>query len=140
MTPKKISYVVIFAMLVFSVHLLSADDSAKGPKIEFEESSFDWGTVQQGSQVKHIFKFKNVGSDTLKIDRVKTSCGCTAAESSKVIAPNEFGQIDVTFNTGTRKGKASKTVYVYSNDVEASRRSVVIHGMIEADPSSEAKK
>lgn len=140
MTTKRISCLVVFAVFVFSAHLLMAADDVKGAKIEFEESSYDWGTVQQGSKVKHVFKFKNIGTDTLRIARVKTSCGCTAAESSKIIAPNEYGQIDVTFNTGTRKGKASKTIYVYSNDVEAARRSVVIHGMIEPTTKSEMDK
>src|SRR5262245_52891898 len=108
------------------------EEAAKGAKIQFQESSFDFGTVEQGSAVKHVFKFKNVGSDTLRIEQVKTSCGCTAAESSKIIPPRQDGQIAVTYNTGSALGKASKTVFVYSNDVEANQRSVTVHGTIEA--------
>jgi hypothetical protein len=105
------------------------------------ESSYDFGTTVQGTQVKHIFKFKNVGTDTLKIEQVKTSCGCTAAwESSKVIPPQKEGQIEVAFNTGSVLGKASKTVFIYSNDLESPKRSVVIHGMVEAKKTEEAKK
>lgn len=103
----------------------------KGPKIKFEETSFDFGTVAQGTAVKHVFKFKNVGTDTLKIEKVKTTCGCTAAESSKIIAPNAEGQISVTYNTGSAVGKASKTVYVLSNDAEAEQRSVSVHGIVQ---------
>ncbi len=110
--------------------------TAKGPKIQFVETSYDFGTVAQGAAVKHVFKFKNVGTDTLKIEQVKTSCGCTAAESSKIIAPNAEGQIAVTYNTGSALGKSSKTVHVFSNDVEAKQRSVTVHGVIEAQKTA----
>ncbi len=106
--------------------------TAKGPRMQFQEVSYDFGTVPQGSIVKHVFKFKNVGTDTLRIEQVKTSCGCTAAESSKIIAPNAEGQIAVTYNAGSALGKTSKTVSVHSNDVEAQQRSVTVHGVIEA--------
>src|SRR5262245_48579317 len=108
------------------------ENEVKGAKMQFKESDFDFGTVAQGSAVKHVFKFKNVGTDTLRIEQVKTSCGCTAAESSKIIPPQQEGQIAVTYNTGSALGKASKTVFVYSNDVEANQRSVTVHGTIEA--------
>ncbi len=108
------------------------ESETKGAKMQFQESTYDFGTVAQGSAVKHVFKFKNVGTDTLRIEQVKTSCGCTAAESSKIIPPEQEGQITVTYNTGSGLGKTSKTVYVYSNDIEAKQRSVTVHGTIEA--------
>lgn len=114
--------------------------AVKGPKIQFAESSFDFGTVAQGTAVKHVFKFKNVGTDTLRIEKVKTTCGCTAAESSKIIAPNAEGQISVTYNTGSAVGKASKTVYVFSNDVEAKQRSVSVHGIVQAKEADESEE
>jgi len=135
---------VLALMFVFAAAIslnVLADDGAKGPKIQFVESSYDFGTTVQGTQVKHIFKFKNVGTDTLKIEHVKTSCGCTAAwENSKVIPPQKEGQIEVAFNTGSVVGKASKTVFIISNDVESPKRSVVIHGLVEAKKTEEAKK
>lgn len=118
-----------------------ADDGVKGAKMQFVETSYDFGTTVQGTQVKHLFKFKNVGSDTLKIKQVKTSCGCTAAwESSKIIAPQKEGQIEVAFNTGSVLGKASKTIYIMSNDVESPKRFVVIHGIVEARKAEAEQK
>ncbi len=113
--------------------------TTKGPKIQFEETSFNFGTVAQGTAIKHVFKFKNVGTDTLKIEKVKTTCGCTAAESSKIIAPNAEGQISVTYNTGSAVGKTSKTVYVFSNDVEAKQRSISVHGFVEGKDEEESE-
>ncbi len=140
MKSKLVLALILAFAAAFSINVL-ADDGAKGPKIQLVESSYDFGTTVQGTQVKHTFKFKNVGTDTLKIEQVKTSCGCTAAwESSKVIPPQKDGQIEVAFNTGSVLGKASKTVFIYSNDVEMPKRSVIIQGMVEAKKTEEAKK
>jgi hypothetical protein len=42
------------------------------PKIEFEETVYDWGQVYQDAKVIHIFKFKNTGEADLTIDKVKS--------------------------------------------------------------------
>ncbi|MBU1628026.1 DUF1573 domain-containing protein, partial [bacterium] len=47
--------------------------------IVFNEMEYDYGEVEEGVEVTHIFKFKNNGISKLKIEDVKTSCGCTAA-------------------------------------------------------------
>lgn len=146
MLLKRIFNLALISVIVLSCNFAMAQDSTssakslKGPKMEFAETSYDFGTASQATQVKHIFKFKNVGTDTLKITELKTSCGCTAAESSKIIAPQEDGQIEVTYRTGSNVGKVLKTVYVVSNDVEVPRRSVSIQGMVEAKKVDESKQ
>ncbi len=91
-----------------------------GPQIEFEETEFDFGEIREGEKVTHIYRFENVGQDTLVIKEVRTSCGCTAAiVSSKRIAPKETGEIKATFNSRGRKGEQSKTIWVYSNDPDS---------------------
>lgn len=140
MSRKRLFSLALVSFIALSCHFAFAQDSTKavkGPKIQFAETSYDFGTAAQNTAVKHLFKFKNVGTDTLKITQVKTSCGCTAAESSKIIAPQKDGQIEVTYNTGSNVGKVSKTVYVFSNDVESPQRSVSIHGVVEAKKTAE---
>ncbi|MDZ7359109.1 MAG: DUF1573 domain-containing protein [candidate division KSB1 bacterium] len=140
MSRKRIFSLALVSVIVLScnfAHAQGGANGAKGPKIQFKETSYDFGTAAQNTQVKHVFKFKNVGTDTLTITQVKTSCGCTAAESSKIIAPQKDGQIEVTYNTGTNIGKVSKTVYVFSNDVESPQRSISIYGVVEAKKSEE---
>ena len=41
------------------------------PKIQFDETSFDFGTVYQNKALKHTFSFKNIGTGVLLIDKVK---------------------------------------------------------------------
>jgi hypothetical protein len=141
MSGKNAFRLILAFVAAASFNAVLADDRAKGPRMQLEQSSYDFGTVVQGTAVKHVFKFKNVGTDTLRIEKVKTSCGCTAAwESSKIIPPQKDGQIEVTFNTSSQLGKASKTVYVLSNDVEAPRRNLSLHGIVEAKKPETSQK
>ena len=41
------------------------------PSIACDEAVFDFGTVQQGEDAKHVFKVKNVGNALLKIDSAR---------------------------------------------------------------------
>jgi hypothetical protein len=143
MSSKRVSNRILSFVMILSCHFAFAQDAAKefkGPKIKLAEASYDFGTVAQGAAVKHVFKFKNVGTDTLKIAQVKSSCGCTAAESSKIIPPQKYGQLEVNFNTASQMGKVSKTVYIFSNDIEAAQRSVSIHGTVAAQKTEGKKK
>jgi hypothetical protein len=38
----------------------------------FEETSYDFGILDSDSVVSHVFKFKNISNDTIKINRVQT--------------------------------------------------------------------
>ena len=90
---------------------------SKGPKIEFERTAHDFGKIYSGEKVKTQFKFRNAGNETLIIDKLKSSCGCTAAiADQKEIAPGDTGLIDVEFNAKDRRGSQAKTLRVFSND------------------------
>ncbi|MBN2040772.1 MAG: DUF1573 domain-containing protein [Spirochaetes bacterium] len=41
------------------------------PKIQFDESSHNFGDVEQNTELIHIFTFKNTGDSTLVIKKVK---------------------------------------------------------------------
>lgn len=74
--------------------------------INFENPNFDWGKVNDGDKVTHIFKFTNTGKEPLIISDAKGSCGCTVPEWPKEpIAPGAKGEIKVVFDS---KGKGSK--------------------------------
>ncbi len=87
------------------------------PDIKFTSTQFDFGKVYQGERVQHAFEFVNAGQDPLLIDRVRSSCGCTAVLlSEKNLAPGAKGQIKTNFDSTRFRGSVSKTVYLYSND------------------------
>ena len=86
--------------------------------LTFNESSFDFGTIQEGDKVTHVFKVTNTGSNPLIISSAKGSCGCTAPDYPKdPIQPGETKDLTVTFNSAGKHGSQQKTVTVYANTV-----------------------
>lgn len=95
----------------------SAAPAAGAPHIVFAEPVYDFGKVEQGEQVTHMFRFTNQGGQDLRVESVKTSCGCTAAViSEEVIPPGKEGTISATFDTTHFSGEKAKNISVYSND------------------------
>ena len=93
-------------------------NTGKFPVMQFEETVYDFGTIDQGTNVEHRFTFTNTGDAPLVIVDAKSSCGCTVPEKPKdPIAPGKNGQIKVKYDTN-RVGPIRKTVTVYSNATE----------------------
>ncbi len=129
---SRISLVLILACLLLSAGPIFA---GKGPKLKFREESKDFGKVKQGEVLTHVFVFKNEGDETLKITKVKTSCGCTAAILFKEeIAPGEEGKIKLTYNTKGFQGKNTKYINVESNDPAQPRMRLTVTAEIEVPP------
>jgi hypothetical protein len=73
-------------------------------------------TVTDKQAIGH-FKYENTGDKPVKFKSVKTSCGCTAAQTQKEEVPaGEKGEITATFNIGERTGTQVKTVTVETDD------------------------
>ena len=63
-----------------------------GPRMQVDAPVFDFGQVEQGEQVTHDFRFTNQGNRDLRVQSVKTSCGCTAAViAADTIPPGNRG-------------------------------------------------
>lgn len=88
-----------------------------GPSISFDEMRHDFGSIYEGAEVRHTFKFTNVGDEPLIISRVKSSCGCTVAKEPKdPVAPGAESEIEVVFNSAKRFGEQKKDISVFTND------------------------
>lgn len=102
---------------------VSADglkDTANLAKLTFEEETFDFGVVNEGAQVTHLFKFKNTGVIPLLISDVRSTCGCTIPEWSKEpIAPGENSEIKVRLNTQGKSNKQLKPITITANTYPA---------------------
>jgi hypothetical protein len=97
--------------------LLPVSGLAGSPKLVVENTDFSFGEVFQGSKVEHTFSFRNAGDAPLTIEKVRSSCGCTAALlSATLIPPGGTGEIRTTFDSGRFRGAVVKTVYLYVND------------------------
>ena len=93
-----------------------ADPNVPKTTMEFDNMTHDFGTIDEGDNVEHVFKFKNSGDEPLIINSAKGSCGCTVPEWPKEpVAPGGEGEIKVVFNSKGKKNKQTKTVTINAN-------------------------
>ena len=84
--------------------------------MNFEELTFDFGTVQEGEKVSHTYKFTNTGSEPLVLSDAKGSCGCTVPKwPREPIAPGASSEIVVEFNSQGKKGQRNQKVTLTAN-------------------------
>lgn len=89
-----------------------------GPKtkVEFSETEYDFGEIEQNTRNPKVFTFKNVGDQPLIISNAKGSCGCTVPRYPREpIAPGETGEIEVVYSPGNQKNRQTKTVTITAN-------------------------
>ena len=87
------------------------------PMIQFDKTKHSFGQINQNTRNTTSFMIKNTGNAPLVIHKTKASCGCTASQPKKTkLAPGESTSIDVTYSSGTKKGKQRQTVTVICND------------------------
>ncbi len=118
---------MVTILLVF----LSGSIAFAAPKLQVDSRTYDFGEVFQGSKVSHVFEFTNAGDETLSINRVRSSCGCTAVlVSEKSLLPGGKGEVEATFDSTRFRGAVSKTIYIYSNDPINSVAQLIIKGTV----------
>lgn len=89
--------------------------SSELPVMEFEETEFDFGKIARGTNVEHVFKFKNTGDAPLVIVSAASSCGCTIPSySDKPVAPGDSGELLVKYN-GSGLNEVTKVVTITAN-------------------------
>jgi hypothetical protein len=118
--------------------LIAADAVRAGgrSRIKFKETSWDFGRVKQGEILSHEFVFSNEGDATLVIQKVTTTCGCTAALlSADKIPPGKEGKIEIKFDTRGYGGQVAKLLYVDSNDPDRARQQLQVTADIETPPA-----
>lgn len=122
-----------FGILAFVVaSLLFHGNLAKSspPKIEFEEETWNFGTLAVGEKVFHTFKFRNTGDAKFHIGKIDSSCACTATLlSSTTLEPKETGELKVEFKQLTPKD-VPRTVKIYSTDSSTPVKTLTIRANV----------
>ena len=103
-------------------------------EIEFEDSVFDFGNVVQGEEIRHIYRFRNVGDAPLRIRRVKASCGCAIPmHSNDLVPPGEEGTIELLLRSASVFGDIRKTIDVTTEPATAEPVQLVVRGTVEIE-------
>lgn len=115
-------------------------DPATAAEITFAENSFDFGTLQEGEKVEHIFKFTNTSDKPLTISNARGSCGCTVPEWPRdPIAPGADGEIKVKFDSKGKQGQQSKNVTITANTIPANTMLTITSDVIKLDEEADAQ-
>ena len=113
---KSLITLIFGVFVVFYAYAQDTEEVVPGPTMTFEEVSFDFGDINQGDKVQHIFAFENSGDTPLIITNVQTTCGCTATNWPRdPIAPGESASLTVNFNSAGKMGRQNKIITVISN-------------------------
>ena len=96
---------------LMSPQLMSDGDNV----LRFEALQQDFGVIyEDGSPLTVEFPFINVSGKPVSITRIKTNCGCAAAEfGDSLIESGEKGVIRMVFNPRRRSGTVDTNVFVY---------------------------
>ncbi len=108
---------VILAVALWIGTMCVAASAEGAPKLQFDQTLYDFGKTSMVTSVSGVFKFKNVGDAVLKLEPPKPSCGCTvAAVKPDTLAPGETGELDFSLNLGLNRATLEKHIAVRSND------------------------
>lgn len=112
--------------------------TASPPRLLIEQPIFDFGTVERGTIVEHIFKVRNGGGGSLRIEHVKGTCACTVgAVTGRDVGPDDETWVTVQLDTRELVGETSKTITVYSNDPANPVAGLSLTGRVVADVAVE---
>jgi len=126
---------------ILSVLMLQAQENLPttnviGPKIKFDENSFDFGEIIEGTYATHVFNFTNVGDKPLLLKEVKPACGCTASDwTREPIMPGQKGMVKAVFNSSGYGGREFfKSVTVTYNAQESNTEVLFFKGKVKPKP------
>ena len=85
--------------------------------LDWEKTTIEVAAKPVDKTVTVNFAFRNTTDHPVEIVKIRTSCGCTVAESAKkTFAPGEKGTVKAVFTTVGRKGKQEKAIVVETSE------------------------
>jgi Protein of unknown function (DUF1573) len=129
--PAKANNAQVTPAIAAAPQAYKADDN-----LLLRETGYDFGKIPQGKPVTYVFGIKNTGKDSLKLDEVKASCGCTTPVWDKsAIAPGASSQITVGYNAYS-EGPFEKFITITYNGGQT--KTLKISGNVWKAPASSA--
>ncbi len=125
-----------FFSLFVALFVFVAVGYAQKGVMKFTEETHDFGKIEQGKPVTHVFTFKNTGADPVIINDATASCGCTKPSwSREPVLPGKTGSVSATFNAAAA-GQFTKAVTVTSN-AEAGQTVLYLKGEVTTQKEAE---
>lgn len=110
---------------------MTQDELAKAPKLEFDKTTHDFGSMKENMTGKTEFVLTNSGKSELNIRSVKPNCGCTISKLEKyTLQPGDSSIMNVEFNSVGRRGSQQKSIVIFSNDPTAPSQRLIIKARV----------
>src|SRR5262245_29448273 len=107
---------LFYGMLLSAALICSGIAAENAPNVQADKTTYDFGNVSGLENVSGKFKFTNTGTDVLKFEEPKPSCGCTVAKIvPQSLNPGETAELDFKVALGTARGRLAKHITVRSN-------------------------
>ena len=110
-------YMLIAVMLLLAPCVVMAQ-RAEQSALEFVSTTFDYGHIdEEGGAVVCSFEAVNRGKQTVSIESIMTTCGCTTARyDRRPIAAGGRFSFEVSFDPLNRPGRIDKQIFVHVSD------------------------
>ena len=117
---------------VAAMRASSPDATKLGPRaVVADGPTFDFGSGQRYSRMRHTFVIRNQGDEALKLTQGSTSCKCTLSELKKgEIPPGGSADVTLEWTVSTDGHQFRQTAEIYTNDPVHSSLMLVIQGSV----------
>jgi hypothetical protein len=127
---------LISMIMIFSAIGVSAKDAVKtgdgAAVISLSEKEWNFGSIPEGKQLRHVVVIINKGSKVLEIDSLIEGCSCLSASiDSEKIAPGKSARMTVDYDSAGSSGDIVRTVQILSNDPKNSVIEYTVKGNIQ---------
>ncbi len=110
------------------------------PAIQFETSTYDFGTLEEGETFDYAFKFKNTGNAPLEITSASGTCGCAQPSFPFLeIPPGGTNQIGVHYNSVNKEGDQDPEIYITTN-IDDSKIKLTLTGTVNVSDERRKEK
>lgn len=81
-----------------------------------DKSNYEFGFIDEGAKITHVYNIKNTGGTDLYINDVKPSCNCTVPDFSiESVPPGGSTTVKLVFDSNGKVGTQRKTATVMTN-------------------------
>ena len=94
----------------------TSKDTIHVAQMTFDTIRYRYGEVEEGTIVRHAFRFVNTGKVPLVISSAKSTCGCTVPKWPRDPVPvGGEGVIRVEFDTENKEAYQTKPIFITAN-------------------------
>lgn len=92
--------------------------SIDAASLKFETMYIEAEPMGEDDGIKtFVYKFENIGKDTIQVNRLVSTCSCASAMCSKArVLPGESSQVTVSYNPKGHPGSFERRVFLYTDD------------------------